>query len=256
VVVLANSSSAIQVVDRIAEKTLRLALEEKTGIPQTDGEEKVLQKPVIPWPQELLGETTGQYATGLRVFTVYPKGGKLYTRLMGKEVELVLHPDGQFSVRYRLLGLIPVKLGPLEEMAFSLHSIQGRRVLVLTHHGKNYLLGEKIEPSPVPEVWLKRTGEYRLVDAGDYHPVFERAQLKFEDHFLTLDVRIPLLGDYGVERLQFAIQPVSDNEAILLGLGRNMGETLRVVSDHGVERLHYSGLRFEKKTVTSSSRTE
>jgi hypothetical protein len=67
-----------------------------------------------------------------------------------------------------------------------------------------------------------------------------------------LDVRIPLLGDYGVERLQFAIQPVSDKEAILLGLGRNMGETIQVVSDHGVERLRYSGVEFVRKPETSS----
>ena len=75
---------------------------------------------------------------------------------------------------------------------------------------------------------------------------------RYEDNFLMLDVRIPLLGDYGVERLQFAIQPVSDKEAILLGLGRNMGETIQVVSDHGVERLRYSGVEFVRKSETSS----
>ncbi len=82
----------------------------------------------------------------------------------------------------------------------------------------------------------------------NYHPVIEMAQLKYEDNFLMLDVRIPLLGDYGVERLQFAIQPVSDKEAILLGLGRNMGETIQVVSDHGVEKLRYSGVEFVRKS--------
>ena len=252
VVVLANSSSAIQVVNRIAEAALKLALEDKTGIRQPDSEEKTIREPIIPWPQEVLREYVGQYATGLRVFTVYSKNGKLYTRLMGKEVEMVLHPSGQFSVRYRLLGLIPIKLGQLERLTFSLASIQGRKILVLTHKGKRHLLGEKIEPFPVSEVWLKRVGEYVLVNAENYHPVIERAQLKYEDNFLMLDVRIPLLGDYGFERLQFAIQPVSDKEAILLGLGRNMGETVQVVSDHGVERLRYSGVEFVRKSETSS----
>ena len=40
VVVLANSSSAIQVVNRIAEEALKLALEEKTGTKQPEPEEK------------------------------------------------------------------------------------------------------------------------------------------------------------------------------------------------------------------------
>jgi CubicO group peptidase (beta-lactamase class C family) len=252
VVILANSSGAIQVVNRIAEEALKLALEEKTGTRQSDPGEKKIKEPIIPWPREILGDHVGQYATGLRVFTVYSKKGKLYTRLMGRKIELVLHPGGHFSLRYRLLGLIPIKLGALEKMTFSFSSVRGRKILVLTRDGKRHLLGEKIEPFPVPEVWLKRTGEYALVNAENYHPVIERAQLKVEDNFLTLDVRIPLLGDYGVERLQFAIQPVSDKEAILLGLGRNMGETIQAVTDHGVEKLRYSGVEFVKKPETSS----
>jgi CubicO group peptidase (beta-lactamase class C family) len=252
VVVLANSSSSNQVVSRIAEEALKLALEEKTGTRQPDSEEKTIREPIIPWPREILSDYVGQYATGLRVFKVFSKDGKLYTRLMGRKIELVLHPGGHFSLRYRLFGLIPIKLGALEKMTFSLASIQGRKILVLTHNGKKHLLGEKIEPNPVSDVWLKRVGEYSLVHAENYHPVIERAQLKAEDNFLMLDVRIPLLGDYGVERLQFAIQPVSDKEAILLGLGRNMGETIQVVSDHGVERLRYSGVEFVRKPDTSS----
>ncbi len=56
-----------------------------------------------------------------------------------------------------------------------------------------------------------------------------------------MDVRIPILGDYGIERLKFAIQPVSDKEAILLGLGRNMGETIQVVNENGVEKISLLG---------------
>jgi hypothetical protein len=37
------------------------------------------------------------------------------------------------------------------------------------------------------------------------------------------------------------VQPLSDNEAIISGLGRGMGETVRVVNDNGVERLVYAG---------------
>ncbi len=253
VVVLANSSSSIHVVNRIAEETLELALEEKTGIRQPDSEEKMFQEPIVPWPQNVLEDYVGYYATGLRVFTVHSKNGKLYTRLMGREVQLVLHPSGQFSVRYRLLGLIPIKLGQIERMKFSLISIQGRKVLVLHYKGKRHLLGEKIESSPISEAWLKRIGEYELVDPGNYFPVIEKAQFKYEDNFLVLDVTIPIFGDYGIDRLRFAVQPLSNQEAILLGLGRNMGETIQVVSDHGIERLRYSGCEFIRKSEPPSA---
>jgi CubicO group peptidase (beta-lactamase class C family) len=246
VVVLANSSSAIQVVNRIAEETLKSAVEEKAGIKQPEPQ-RIVREPNIPWPQAAIEDHVGHYATGLRVFTVEAEKGRLFTRLMGRRVELVLHPSGQFSLRYRLLGLIPVRLGPLEGMNFSVVPVLERKVLVLNYRGKRHLLGEKIEGSPVSEAWLRRTGEYELADPGSYRPVIEKAELKYEGPFLMLDVRIPILGDYGIERLKFAIRPVSDTEAILLGLGRNMGETLQVVEENGVEKIRYSGCEFVKK---------
>ncbi len=165
VVVLANSSGSIQVVNRIAEEALKLALEEKAGIKQPKPE-KMDQEPVIPWPRAAIEDYAGHYATGLRVFTVQAEKGRLFTRLMGRKVELVLHPSGQFSLRYRLFGLIPIKLGELQRMKFSLASVQGRKVLVLHYKGKRHLLGEKIGVSPVSEVWLKRAGEYVTGKSG------------------------------------------------------------------------------------------
>ena len=247
VVVLANSSSSIQVVSRIAEEALKFALEEKTGMKQPKPE-KMIPEPVIPWSQAAIEDYAGHYATGLKVFTVQAEKGRLFTRLMGRKVELVLHPSGQFSLRYRLFGLIPVKLGPLERMKFSLVPVQGRKVLIGYYRDKRHLLGEKIGVSPVSEAWLKRTGEYGLRNPENYLPAIEKAQLTYENDLLMMDVMIPILGDYGMERLKFAIQPISDTEAILLGLGRNMGETIQVVSDHGVEKLRYSGCEFVRKS--------
>jgi hypothetical protein len=37
---------------------------------------------------------------------------------------------------------------------------------------------------------------------------------------------------------------INDSEAVTLGLGTGRGETLRVVTDRGEERLHCMGLRF------------
>ncbi len=245
VVVLANSSGALHVVNRIAEETLKFVLEEEKGIPQPKLQ-KGEQEPVIPWPEALLNDYAGYYATGLKVFTVTSKKGMLYTRLMGRKVQLVLHPSGRFSIQYRLFGIIPIKARELEDYEFSLVPIEGRKVLVLHYRGKKILLGEKIEPTPISEAWMKRLGEYGLVQPDNYLPVIEKAQLHCEDNFLMLEVVVPILGDYGIERLKFAIQPISDKEAVLYGLGRNMGETIQVVSDGGVEKLRYSGCEFTR----------
>jgi hypothetical protein len=41
--------------------------------------------------------------------------------------------------------------------------------------------------------------------------------------------------------IQVPLQPISDTEAIILGLGRTRGETLRAIEVAGGERLRYSG---------------
>ena len=246
VVVLANSSSARAVVDRVAEEALKLALETKTGIKQPETK-KPSPEPIPPWSGLVLKDFEGHYATGPRIYKVSTRGERLYTRLMGRSVQLVPHGDGMFSVQYRLFGFIPVKLGPLEEIKFSLERIAGREILVLHHDGKKYLLGEKIEPPPIPDAWLQRAGDYELVNPGDYFPLIENVNLRHEDNLLMVDITAPKLGALGIERWRAAMGPVSNTEAIILGLGRSMGETIHVVTKSGEERLLYSGCEFRRK---------
>jgi hypothetical protein len=78
--------------------------------------------------------------------------------------------------------------------------------------------------------------------------MIEKAQLRYEDHLLTLDVTTPMLSNVGIERLRFAVGPVSNTEAVIRGLGRNMGETIQAVTEKGEVRLRYSGCEFRRKS--------
>ncbi len=247
VVVLANSSTSTGIVSKIAEEALRLALEAKTGISQPMSEKPTVD-PILSLPQAVLKDYEGYYATGLKVFKIDAKKGKLYTTLMGRTMRLAPHPDKLFSIQYRLFGFIPIKLEQLDGFRFSITHIAGHNVLVLDHKGKKQLLGERIRESPIPEEWLKRVGEYELLNSEDYYPMIEKASLKYEDDLLLLDVTMPMLRDLGAERLRLAIKPVSSTEAVILGLGRHMGETIQVVSSEDEERLRYSGCEFKKKS--------
>ena len=42
-------------------------------------------------------------------------------------------------------------------------------------------------------------------------------------------------------KARFPLRPISDTEAVFAGLGRGMGETIRVVQVNGREALRYSG---------------
>jgi CubicO group peptidase (beta-lactamase class C family) len=246
VVVLANSSLARVVVDHVAEETLKLALEAKTGIKQPE-EKKAPREPIPPWSKLVLKDFEGYYATGPRIYKVSIRGEKLYTRLLGRSVQLVPHGNGMFSVQYRLFGFIPIELGPLEELKFSLEPVAGRVILVLHYQGKKYLLGEKIDPCPIPDAWLGRAGDYELVNPGDYLSVIENVNLRHEDRVFRVEIATPTLGALGAERWGAALCPLSDAEATILGLGRGMGETIHVITKGGEERLLYSGCEFRKK---------
>jgi hypothetical protein len=54
-----------------------------------------------------------------------------------------------------------------------------------------------------------------------------------------MSYKMPVLSS---KRIQVPVKPISDTEAIILGLGRTRGETLRAVEVEGEERLRYSGL--------------
>lgn len=123
-------------VNRVAEEALKRALEAKTGITQPEMK-KPLHEPIPPWSPMALKDYEGHYATGFRVYTVSRKGKRLYTRLMGKPVQLVPYGMGLFSIQYRLFGIIPIKVEQLQGLKFSLTRIVGRDVLVLHDHGKN-----------------------------------------------------------------------------------------------------------------------
>jgi hypothetical protein len=46
--------------------------------------------------------------------------------------------------------------------------------------------------------------------------------------------------------MSLVVEPISDSEVVISGLGRGRGETIRMVYEHGEELLRYSGYLFRK----------
>jgi hypothetical protein len=77
-------------------------------------------------------------------------------------------------------------------------------------------------------------------------------KLKLNDGQLCMSYRMPVLSS---KRIQVPIKPISDTEAIILGLGRTRGETLRAIEVDGEERLRYSGFIGRKRETGIPPRT-
>lgn len=269
VVVLANSASGGSVVNKVATETLKLALEAKSGITQPvrqlptpkavkekpkSAATAALQKPAARsqtakeerkalTPEELQAYE-GSYDTIVGLVTVKNKTDYLEAGLFNKSVRLVPRPDGLLDISYKFLGLFPVSLGELDQLRIDRETVNGRDILKVVSDGSELLAGERLQPGPIPEKWQQRTGEYEIINAGDDTVLVEKLRLRSAEGLLTAEYTMPHFSE---QVMSLALAPISETEAVICGLGRGKGETIRVITKNGQELLAYSGYLLRKK---------
>lgn len=242
VVVLSNSASAHKMVKTVATEILTGALAAQTGIaqpaPQTSADSPG------DLPLTILQAYAGHYATALGLVTIKHKAGRLRAEALHRTFRLVPRLDGQLRVQYKLLGLLPISLGDLDYIGLSHLTLAGRELLIARSGTQALLLGEKVTPAPVSDVWQRRLGSYAIINRGHDTVAFEDVQLRSHEGFLVVDYSVPLFAE---GTMSLVLEPLSDTEAVTRGLGRGMGETLRVVTVNGQESLQYSGYLLQRK---------
>jgi CubicO group peptidase (beta-lactamase class C family) len=242
VVVLANSASASAVVSKVATEALKLALEAKTGIRQPPPEQPAAQPPLAAAARQAY---VGYYATPLGLAKVTDRLGQLRAEVMGKTFRLEPRADGGLGLAYRVLGLFPVSLGDLDQVTLRRASVVGHDVLVARSNGRDMLVGEKIAPEPLSQDWLRRLGDYEIVNAGDDAALPDNIHLRNEDGLLVAEYSLAAQPDV---KVRLALAPVSPAAAVIRGLGRGMGGTFQMVTVNGEERALFSGLELRKKS--------
>jgi len=234
VAVLANAGGSRNIVARLAEEILKRVLR-RVPEPLTAGlflDE--IEKQRVEWQRAEMG---GHYATDLGLISIRPKSAKLCACIVDETFDLIPYPNGWFGIARDAMASLPPVVKPLAKMRFQTRRIDGKEVVVAQNGDQQTVLGEKIPPGPIPEVWKQRVGEYELVNPDQEFPL-EEPRLKINSGQLCMSYRMPLLSD---STIQVPLRPISDTEAIILGLGRTRGETLRAVQIDGEERLRYSG---------------
>ena len=242
VVVLANSDTAGSAVNKVATEALKLALEVKTGDRQPEWEKAVRGEGSLS--KEALQRYEGWYATPVGAVNIRKTSGVLRADVMTRTFRLIPRADGSLGLQYRLLGLFPLRIEALDDIGISRTDVGGREILAVRMHGQEMAIGERLRPLPVPAAWFGRAGEYEIANLGEDAGLLEIVSLRAEDGFLFVDYTIPLLFP---GTMNFAVAPISDDEAVILGFGRGMGETVRAVTIDGEDMLSYSGYLLRKK---------
>ena len=138
-----------------------------------------------------------------------------------------------------LLNLIPINHDMLKDKAFYTKKIGEKTILVYVNKGLEYTFGVKIEPKNISQVWKNRLGTYHLINQPEVKDwQIKKVLAKIEDDFFILKVTMN-----SGEEIKYILEIVDDNEAIIQGMGRYLGETIRV--EEGI--LHYEGWQFKLK---------
>lgn len=244
VVVLSNSANAQAAVAKVTEQTLKLALEAKRGIVQP--EKRFVESKIVPLSESDLRDYAGYFETLIGLVKVENRGGELIAELMGFDFELVKHEDGQFGVRLKLLGFIPVANQQMKEMTLSLRRIAGREVMAYSKDGQTMLVGEKLQPQPLPEYLNDYVGDYDIVNPHD-GPLPENVRVVREGDLLVGEFNSSIMPGF-LFRTAF-LPAQAQGELIMAGVGSGKGETLRVAIVDGVAHMYFSGFDLKKRTA-------
>jgi len=241
VVVLSNSSTARQTVDHIATETLKLALEAKSGIHQPEHTKvKVDDKPLNA---ETVQTYVGDYTTLAGFARIKACGNGLCANVANHSFDFVHGSDGLFRLDYSLLGIFHINLGTLGDIGLSRRTLNGRDLLVARVGSQELLVGQRIVPTSNEGAWKQFLGDYEITNLDNDFKSIDHISLIEDQDFLLVEIT-PVKNPS--EKVRIPLMPISTNEALILGMLNDGGDTVRIVKVDGEERLLYSGYLLKK----------
>lgn len=240
VVVLTNCVEGAQAANLIAQEALESIFEAKTGRRIPDPEPMPL---LARLDRERSAGYAGTYDTIFGLVTISSRDDVLLAETDMGMFRLVPLQDGTFALKYLLAGFIPVTIDeePFDRLCLSFTEISGYPVM-LAHAGrsdrKRFLFGSRLTVPQIPDAWASRLGIYKNTDQAEEGIAVKSMELELEDGFLVAHVTF---RDVREDTSRLALKPLSDTEAVVMGLGRNRGITCSLAIRDGKKYLHVLG---------------
>lgn len=220
VVVLANTDSAGGVVMNIAKSALNLMLSEKSPV---SGVAQASPAKIPLNPNSLPGHYASEYVGLIRISD---NRGRMRIKVLGKSFPLLLQPDGSAKFTYANFG---------GEVTLRRDELSAHQVLILDSPVTGrLLLGEKLAQPNLSKLWRQRLGRYQITNKGDEVDMPPALHLQIKDGFLIVQ------GDR-------VLIPLNDQEAIIAGLGRGLGETVTFETHGKQQKIRYLGLLAQRR---------
>lgn len=246
VVVLSNSGQegSLDLME-IALPVLKLAHEIKTGKTR----EPVRVTKATDVKSEDLKKYEKLYAMTLGVVDVKASDTELELKLLGKTLHATPLSDGSFTPYYKLAGLLPMHPDELKKLKIAFDETGNTPRLKLQRSGVT-AMGSlvAIKPEPILDAWLSRVGDYELLNP-DVEEGYTPKGFIYDEQQGFLFFALEMTSKrYNGKIIQFPLKTLTNDQAIIMGQGRSMGESILVFRENGEEIIYYSGYKLKKKT--------
>lgn len=249
VVILSNTDEASQFITDLGVKSLELALEAKYGksIPAPDKPKDIV---AVSLPDKLLDQYAGRYVVFGNMTNIERNGRKLQIKLWGNKLDLIPVSDDTFIPKAAALGFIPV---PLLKFSLQFKIVRDQQVALL--HGLPAPFAfQKVPEYTIPQAWKNRVGHYQTSTHDELFKLKD-SRLEIVDDVLLFNVTVLGKSSDLSTKLKIALKPVSDTEAIVIGMANGEGGTVTVQTTGATEQLYYSGFLFSSAANSTSSRS-
>lgn len=249
VVVLSNTEGALPVISKISQDLLDTAIKAKTStaLPVAS---KIKNKK-IPMAEADLQNLPGYYSAIEGLAIVSRKKNKLKVNFNNSKLNLIKRQNGDFYLAYKLFGFIPMPIGEMSELAIQMKTVSGKEVLFGRLGEDRFLIGEKIQPQHLSDIWLSRLGDYKVtnLEAGDPFKI-HGVSLYEKKGFLLVNSDASV-GFWPKSRkvVTEILRVLDDQTAYIAGLGRNKGSVLHITQLDGKEVISINGYQFEKQAA-------
>jgi len=233
VIVLDNTDRGGAAVSEVAKEILQKYLEFKTGIkPPVKVDVKIKADKLN---EKQLNAFAGDYVLGTDLMVIKPHQGKLVTKQGVAKIIFTHNNHGTFSLKAKIFGFIPINI---KNQQIFFRNIDNVDYMLFTDGTKDTtVIGERISKPVISDIWRNRFGTYEIVNDSTEFKIVSDFKIMEKDGMICVEAKV-----FGKDKMSLVLKPVSENEAIVEGIGRNTGGTAFFNGDE----MYFAGLKLKK----------